>query len=167
MKTLIITKYFGKSVDGGVRVGRKTQYASSLITRYFRLVLWIFGVSNQVPYLVLAKRIEDLKSHNGVKFVTEFLKESVRLVQHWKSGNPTTCIPTGVRVASRRGLPLILPGSLRLQLESGDPTVVRVVLTLLSIFRIFKYPGSIKLSTITEPFYGITDVVNKIEAERV
>ena len=63
------------------------------------------------------------------------------------------------RVASRRGLPLIIPGDLRLRMEANDPGVVRMVLSLLTVYRIMKTYPRLKLETITAPFNGRTRVL--------
>lgn len=70
-------------------------------------------------------------------------------------------------MASRRGLPLIIPGPLRLLMETGDSRCIRVVLTLLSIFRIFKFPSEPKLATITDPFKGISETLHTTEVREV
>jgi len=44
-------------------------------------------------------------------------------------------------------------------LEAGDSRTLRVVLTLISIFRVFKYESKPKLSTITDPFKGICETI--------
>jgi len=117
-------------------VGRTRAYKHSFNVRYVRIVLWILGIRDHTHFLELMRRIEFYKDKSGTKFVVLYLKEALRLVQHWKSGNFSTAIPGGVRVASRRGLPTVIPGQLRLQLERGDRVALRAVLTLLSIFRI-------------------------------
>lgn len=66
-----------------------------------------------------------------------------------------------------RGLPKIIPGSLRLLIESGDGKVLRIVLTLISIFRVFKYPSEPKLSTITNPFTGMKDQLDWYEVRSI
>jgi len=149
-------------------IGVKKAYKLNFVSRYVRLVLWLFGVSVQYDaFLELGKRIDSMKRDSGVKFTTLYLKEALRLIQHWKSGNPTTCLLDGPRVASRRGLPLIIPGQVRLLMENNCSRTVRVVLTLISIFRIFKYPSEPKLGTITSPFKGICESLNPVEVQRV
>lgn len=64
-----------------------------------------------------------------------------------------------LRVAVRRGLPLIIPGYLRILIHKGDQDVIRLVLTLLSVFRILKAIGVLKVNTITDPFTGTTEVL--------
>lgn len=67
------------------------------------------------------------------------------------------------RVSSRRGLPLIIPGPLRLQMEAGDSCAIRSVLTILSLYRVIKYPGNLKLQTITDPFKGVSESLPPME----
>lgn len=113
----------------------------------------------------MGKRIKFLLDTNGVKFTTEYLKECYRLAQHYLSGHAssTPLDSGGPRVASRRGLPLIIPGPLRLKFEAMDKMCIRIVLSILSIFRIFKYPGVLKLETITNPFSGIAETLHPAE----
>lgn len=58
------------------------------------------------------------------------------------------------RVAMRRGLPLIIPGPIRLRMESGDQAVTRLALTMLAVFRVMHSWPKLKLETITGPFTG-------------
>jgi len=113
------------------------------------------------PYHVLGKRIIYLQEHNGPKKTVAYLKECLRLLQHFMAGSPTSTPQKDgeVRVKSRRGLPTIIPGSLRLLIEAKEPNVIRVISTILSIFRIIKYPGQLKLQTITDPFKGMSSTL--------
>jgi len=52
------------------------------------------------------------------------------------------------------GLPLIIPGSLRLLLRAKDHKTIRGVLSTLAVYRIMKMPCVLKLETITDPFKG-------------
>lgn len=116
----------------------------------------------------LMQRIISLRTLSGAKYTTEYLKEAVRLFNHVISGHPDSCPAMGgVRVASRRGLPLIIPGTLRLLIEAGDTKMMRVVLTYLSIYRIIKYPGVLKLATIYSPFTGAMEELPAIEVALV
>lgn len=64
-----------------------------------------------------------------------------------------------IRVATRRGLPLIIPGILRLRIEEQEPESIRLVLTILSIYRVIRCRPVMKLETITKPFTGLTKVL--------
>lgn len=150
-----------------ILVGQKRSYSLRLEERYVRLVLWFFNVQDQQPFLTLMERIVRLNKDSGYKYSVPYLKECLRLIQHWKSGNPTIALKGDIRVASKRGLPLILPSSLRIQLERSEPQVLRIVLTLISIFRIYKYPSVPTLSTITGPFTGVSSTLDWGEIRRI
>lgn len=142
----------------------KMRMGTKFLFRYLRLVLWLFDIKAHSPqYQVLIKRIYSLLSSNGNEFTTRYLKECVRLIQHWIAGVPSVCNEADLRVATRRGLPLIIPGLLRLRMEARDLAIIRIILTLLSVFRIIKYPGTLKLETITGPFTGISPRLPAIE----
>lgn len=65
------------------------------------------------------------------------------------------------------GLPRIIPGPLRSKIREGSPLVIRGVLTMFAVFRIIKCPGNLKLSTITDPFKGSSQVLPDYEVSQV
>lgn len=82
-----------------------------------------------------------------------YLKECVRIFQHYLSGNLVSCsqdIP--VRIIG--GLPSIIPGHFRSLIRDGNTNMIRFTYTILSLYRIIKIPGKLKLNTITDPFKG-------------
>lgn len=78
----------------------------------------------------------------------------MRLVQK-QIANELTQSSEEPRVATRRGLPLIIPGDLRLLIEAKDPKIIKLVLTVLSVFRVIPAFPKLKLETITGPFKGV------------
>jgi len=83
-------------------------------------------------------------------------------VQLYVSGTKVT--PTqGVPLALKGGLPRIIPGPLRKEIRLGNPLVIRAVLTSLAVFRIIKCEGTLKLSSITDPFKGSSPVLPDYE----
>jgi len=76
------------------------------------------------------------------------------------AGKPESSL---IRVATRRGLPLIIPGTIRLQLEAESIQAIRIILTILSVYRIIPCKGILKLETITAPFKGIAKVLTEEE----
>lgn len=144
-----------------VRNNKDHKSYKKFVTRYVRLVLWFFQEPKRTHYLELGNRISNLLKDNGVKYSIDYLKEGHRLIQHFIAGEPT--IPQGIRMASRRGLPLIIPGSLRLQMETMDSKCLRIVLTIFTIFRTLKTPGILKLETITDPFTGQSEELHPAE----
>lgn len=91
---------------------------------------------------------------SGFTFTVQYLKEALRLCQKAIAGDPQRSSQEP-RVATRRGLPLIIPGDLRLLIEAKDPKVIKVVLTMISVFRVFPSLPKLKLETITGPFKGL------------
>lgn len=91
---------------------------------------------------------------SGFTFSVQYLKEALRLCQKAIANEPTTSSQEP-RVATRRGLPLIIPGDLRLLMEAKDSRVIKVVLTMISVFRVFPSLPKLKLETITGPFKGL------------
>lgn len=91
---------------------------------------------------------------NGNKFTVMYLKECMRICQHFVAGSPIF-LSQGIPVDLAGGLPRIIPGVLRARFRAGDPRAIRVVLTVLSTYRIIRVPGELKLNTITDPFKGL------------
>jgi len=53
--------------------------------------------------------------------------------------------------ATRDGLPRLIPRAARQRIRQGDPTTIRLWLTLLGLYRILPAKGEVDYSTITEP----------------
>jgi len=105
--------------------------------------------------MLLSKRIWTLYTLSGKNFSVSFLKEAHRLTMKTVAGElPKPDLQ--VRVAMRRGLPLIIPGQLRLLIERRDQNIVKLVLTILSVFRAIPAYPKLKLETITDPFKGLS-----------
>lgn len=83
------------------------------------------------------------------------------------SGKPEECSKDGPRVATRRGLPLIIPGDLRLRMEAKDPDIIRLVLSMLTVYRVLKTKAITKINTITDKFSGLCDNLPVAEVEFV
>lgn len=94
-----------------------------------------------------------MHKRNGPLFTVMYLKESHRLTMKQLGGSPGKC-ETFPRVATRRGLPLIVPGKLRLLIEQNDISVIRGVLSIITVYRVINCKSTLKLSTITDPFKG-------------
>jgi hypothetical protein len=110
----------------------------------------------------LSNRIHHLTLQNGNTFAVMYLKEAVRLTMKRIAGHPEKCI-TFPRVATRRGLPLIIPGKIRLLIEADDLGVTKIVLSLLSIYRVMKARAVLNLNTIVSPFKGVTSYFQEDE----
>lgn len=102
----------------------------------------------------LSSRIQTLVKCSGMTFTCQYLKECLRLCQKHIACEQTQSSEEP-RVATRRGLPLIIPGDLRLSIERRDPVIIKLVLTVLSVYRVMPAAPKLKLETITSPFKGL------------
>lgn len=110
---------------------------------------------------ILGHRIARLVKRSGWTFAFLYLKECYRLVMWFLAGTPETKSPgKGLLVRrSPNGLPSILPLNLQSFLLNWKENIVnsKIILSCLSIYRVFPTKPKISLSTITEPFTGITE----------
>lgn len=114
----------------------------------------LFGVSE---LKLLGASIRNLIRHNGSEFTVAYLKECVRVVQHYVCGRvlPKTMGPPFVGL--RSGLPSIVPAKLRGRIRDGDRVAVMLTLTLLGLYRGLVVPPRIKVETITSGYAGEAD----------
>jgi hypothetical protein len=111
-------------------------------------------------------RIEKFIKLSGPTFTVQYLKEATRITQKFISGEVQSK-SEGVAVSIVNGLPSIIPGPLRMKIRDGDPVTIRAVLTLLSLYKLLKCRPKLKLNTITDPFTGISKVLNPIRVKQV
>lgn len=117
---------------------------------------------NSYPsFIKLASRIERLQKLSGFSFTVLYLKEAHRLTMKTLAGERVEQ-DSSCRVAMRRGLPLIIPGDLRLLMEAKDLVIIKIVLTNLSVFRVMPAFPKLKLGTITEPSKGLVTSLPEI-----
>lgn len=133
-----------------------------LLRRYVRLLLWLNRISYKSPYLEFMERIIKLLQCSGKSMTIQYLKGSKLIVDKYLSGNPVFKSGHEPRIAiSAKGLPLIIPASIRTLIESGDVGSSRVVLGLLSTFRVIPLSGVAKLESITDPFSGLSKTLDE------
>jgi len=98
----------------------------------------------------------------GIRGLTIYLKACGTSLQQSLGGHRvynSTAI-AGCRFSrTRTGIPRWIPFHIRNRIRHGDPTAIRVTLTLINVYRIFEFPGKLKLQTITKGFAG-TDSLN-------
>jgi hypothetical protein len=99
-----------------------------------------------------------LHRDHGISFTIKWLKAGYVAIQKelgqnglktLRDINPDLPLPA---LAGR--LPRIIPVADRALIRSGNATVIRFWSSLFNLYRIFKCPGDIKISTITAPFSG-------------
>jgi len=89
----------------------------------------------------------------GVKFLVLYLKACHILVMQSAAGMRIPATQSlGVAVSrTKKGVPRILPTLVRQRILAGDQLMIRLVLSLLALYRVLEFPGKLKLSTITDP----------------
>lgn len=114
----------------------------------------------------MGERIISTYKNNGSSYTVKYLKECLRIIQKFISGEKQT-VSMGVHLGIRHGLPLILPAPLRSYIRKGSAVEIRAILTIISIFRVLKCAPMLKLSTITEKFSGVSEYFNPLEVKVV
>jgi hypothetical protein len=136
-----------------------------LFPHWTRLLIWSMTLS-RVPFMKLCSRLISLWNVNGASFLVQYTKECSRIVQHFLADTPIHR-SDGVPVGITKGLPTIIPGELRTQLRGRVPSVCRGVLSIFAVYRIIQVPAKPKLSTITDPFKGLSPTISRFEINKV
>lgn len=139
------------------------------------LVLLSGLTAHMDAFKLLTERMVRLWEKSGRKFLVLYLKEATRMVIAFLNRSLYTRPTDGTEVrADRRGLPLIIPQSLRYYIRQGRDTsnpeallVTRAVLTCLSVYRVIGVKGVPDFSSITDPFTGISPVFTSGEVNSV
>jgi len=107
----------------------------------------------------MMKRIHSLVKTNGWTFTFQYLKESLRLCVQSLGGVPDLDNFNGCLVRrDSHGIPKIIPLRLRLAFRgdhSSNRNIIRLVLMLVSVFRIFPTLPKPDLGSILNPFSGV------------
>lgn len=100
--------------------------------------------------------VKHLLETQGPKGTTKFLKAAGVSIQQSLGGHVVVnMMDLGARSArTRKGLPKFIPAQLRILIRQGDPTTTRIILTLVNVFRVFTFPGSLKIGTIIRESTG-------------
>jgi len=131
---------------------------------FMMLPVWLIGLRKLwgTCYLPLAQRIIRLWNTNGPLWLTQYLSEMSRIIVLWVNNSPYVRPTKGIRVRlTRSGLPVLLPSELRkiFHLLRGVDhayalNVIRVTLTVLSVYRVIGCAPHLRIETITSPFTG-------------
>jgi len=104
--------------------------------------------------------------HSGLPHTVMYLKESLRIIQKFISGEKLT-VTDGIRMGLSHGLPKILPSSLRDSIRARETKEIRAILTIVSLFRVLQCEPKPKLETITSPFKGMSPDLPRYEVMAV
>lgn len=110
--------------------------------------------------MVLHDRILHLISKSGTKHTVLYLKECSVAIMHHVAGKRDYSSQFPVYLT--RGIPRLLPSSLRSLVRSRDRIGVKVILTILQVYRVLYVPTTLKLNTITDPLkHGSQSILNQ------
>jgi hypothetical protein len=163
----VMTKNFINSVSLSFispksRLNRKAWISVKEFRGFYDLISWAFAIDKemQVPLRLLSKRILTLFKKSGPNFAFLYMKEVSRLVIRFVSGHPETKSRKVLVSVDPNGLPNIIPVAFRTLIVNMDYKMLRVILTSISIYRVFPTKPRIDLGTITDGFTGITRVLD-------
>jgi len=134
------------------------------------IILLVYALQLQEfmhEFIVLGERVLKLMNKSGTICTINYLKECTRILIRWlaKQEYEVSRIPVK---RSRSGLPMIIPGKLRYQIQllrSGQDTripilIIRGVLSALQLWRAMKVKGlKPKFGTITDAFTGTIETI--------
>jgi hypothetical protein len=107
-----------------------------------------------------------IQSAHGSKFTVKWLKAGYVAIQKELGNDGMKSLrvldPELPLPALRSRLPKVIPATDRAEIRRGNVTVIRFWSSLFNLYRIFKCPGEIKISTITAPFSGDVESLENI-----
>lgn len=106
---------------------------------------------------LMVNRLAYLRRHRGLKGLTLYLKTAFVLYQQSLGGQvlPNTAAVSSTLVSrNNRGIPRIIPAHLRSMVRQEHLGVMKLISSILNLYRDIDYPGVPKLNTITAPFAG-------------
>lgn len=163
MKTKRNIKLRPEHENSGVQ--KKQFFSLKNLSNVGRLLLWLLSTKEcRTHVFSMISAFHTMAKKNGTVFLVQYLKESHRLTLKALSGSPEKCI-TSPRVATRAGIPLIIPPYLRYGLYRRDKVIVQLVLTLLNFYRVIKIKASLKINTITDKFGGLSPELPILEVK--
>jgi len=132
----------------------------ALLTLFVRLVEVIgLRISSYKVRVILAfiLKLTSLYRHRGMKGMVLYLKACQVLFQQSLGGMRLGSDLNELKVRPSRtkaGMPRIVPAQWRFQVRQGDTLIMKLIMTLLALYRVLEFPGKLKLSTITDGFKG-------------
>lgn len=110
-------------------------------------------------YHKFTKYLLVLNKRHGAEFVVKYLKACNLAVSKFLAGQPLTSLrelepDLPLPRLSKSGLPNIIGTRDRRSLAANNTKVIRLWLTLFSLYRVFMIPAKAKLNTITDSFNG-------------
>jgi hypothetical protein len=106
-----------------------------------------------------------LQKQGGFKFLVIYLKACYVLLQQSVGGQRLgDSGPLGARVSRTRsgGLPRVIPVLHRKRIREGETAIIKLWLSLFSVYRVLDIKGKVKTASITEPFTGRLGLIDEL-----
>nr|UPW42139.1 MAG: putative RNA dependent RNA polymerase [Zhejiang mito-like virus 8] len=139
------------------KISNKAWISPKELFKYTYWALWLFNLQELSKEVrTLTKRIFTLWSKSGSNFTFLYLKECNRLLIRYLADQAETIIPSsGIRVKrDKLGIPRIIPGELRARIVSKEQLIIRLVITIISVYKVMPTRAKVKVNTITDAFVG-------------
>jgi len=124
------------------------------LTEVIGLRISSYKVSVMLAFL---RKCSHLYKHNGMKGLVNYLKACQVLFQQslgqmrLHDASELKCRPS----RTKAGMPRIIPAQWRYQVRMEENTqIMKLIMTLLALYRVLEFPGKLKLETITDGFKG-------------
>jgi len=171
-----------KTLDLFEKVWAKEDYMITLSGENLKWLLQTYGwkiISLSMKSAAISKRLRllnnwtrfllKLNKHHGPNFVVKYLKASQLALMKKISGVPFSSLrelepDLPLPRLTQSGLPHFLSSNDRSAILQGSSKVFQLWVSLLSIYRVLKVPGKLKLSTITDPFKGDPGILDKVSS---
>jgi len=119
-------------------------------------------------YHKFALYLRVMTRRHGGEFTVKYLKACNLAVSKYLAGQPFKSLSEiepdlPLPRLSKSGLPVIIGTRDRRSLRLNNLSVIRLYLSLFSLYRVILIPGKLKINTITDPFSGDTTSLKGIE----
>lgn len=156
----VVTKSFGSLIEA------KVKQINGLVSRnggrgLINILLWILDLalprrksSYVAAVAVFMKLVSRWVATQGIRGAVIHLKAAHVLLMQSAAGNRVediTDLKRRVKRTRGSGIPRFIPRQMRARIRDGDVTMFRVWSTLLSLYRVLLFRGTINTSTITNP----------------
>lgn len=128
------------TVKGSTMISESADSVARTVMLWGRELLHYTEVKNSGGFHELltpvARQLQRLIKHNGQMAAIKHLKVALFVLYSFMSGNPIKCsLPLGWGIRLTRGLPAYWPKDLRTMIRSNNLPVIRVVASLLNLYR--------------------------------
>lgn len=147
------------------KLSSKEWIRSNEIHPFIQKIIWITQEEMVEGMFKLGVKIKRLVKRSGWGFTFLYLKECQRLIIKFLAGSPQVISP-GVGILVMRdsyGLPSIIPLELRSKIILKDGRWIKLILSLISIYRVFPTKVLPTLRTITQPWMGVSNSILRSE----